>query len=148
MFTHQYNMKIETQNETRVWKHALYGVSLSCSFKIQTTPLCCADRIGTRSQANNWVKDWLVDENRQCSRRAGFCFNLNTNYWRSPKSKCSNYNTTSSEPKGSGLIIRFIFPVVFINNPVWNICTCLIQLYLMVDICIEIYYIKNKYMFR
>jgi len=30
----------------------------------------------------------------------------------------------------------------------WSVCTCLTQLYLMVEICIEIYYIKNNYMFR
>jgi len=53
MFTHQYNMKIETQNETSAWKNVLYGVSPSCSFTIQTTPLCYVGRIGNRSQAGN-----------------------------------------------------------------------------------------------
>jgi hypothetical protein len=75
-------MKLKTHKETRVWKHALYGVSPSSAFKIQTTPQCFVDRIGTRSQANNWVKDWPVDG------KVDFCFVLNRDDWRSPNGKC------------------------------------------------------------
>ena len=35
------------------------------------------------------------------------------------------------------MIIRFVIPVVFINKLDWSVCTCLTQLYLMVEICIE-----------
>jgi len=37
----------------------------------------------------------------------------------------------------SFIIIRFVIPVVFINKLDWSVCTCLTQLYLMVEICIE-----------
>ena len=34
-------------------------------------------------------------------------------------------------------LIRFVIPVVFINKLYWIVCTCLTQIYLMVEICIE-----------
>ena len=34
-------------------------------------------------------------------------------------------------------LIRFLIPVAFINKLNWSVCTCLTQLYLMVEICIH-----------
>ena len=35
------------------------------------------------------------------------------------------------------IIVRFDIAVVFINKLDWSVCTCLTQLYLMIEICIE-----------
>jgi len=35
------------------------------------------------------------------------------------------------------MTIRFVIPVVFTNKLDWSVYTCLTQIYLMVELCIE-----------